>query len=157
MRKPSIIVWLMLAIGVLSVRGQNEADVLVVNLKNQQTAEFRLESKPDVRFENDAMLVSAPGLTGTLSYAIADISHISFVSSGAVTDVNADLSFEIVNGHITVRGLDNGQAVDIYDASGINVAHGVADGTGECSVSTDALKSGVYIVTAGGVSYKIMR
>ncbi|MFI3240718.1 MAG: leucine-rich repeat domain-containing protein, partial [Bacteroidales bacterium] len=78
-------------------------------------------------------------------------------STLAVEDIEMDDSAKVytVNGVIMISGAEDGAAIKVYNLNGVNVANGVVlDGTAQIELPT---ASGIYIVTVGNQSYKVVR
>lgn len=156
--KPIIAVCLMLAAGIVTARGDDSnADLLLVRLKNQQTVQFKLESRPQVTFEQERMLITTSADPTTLSYDMGEIAHIAFANAASVDRIEADTSFDIQGDVITVRGLGEGTSADVYDAGGTRVLHTRADAAGVAVLNLSQLPTGVFIISAADITYKLAR
>ena len=96
----------------------------------------------DVPYESlDRMLIGAE--TSAVSSMLAD-GDIAIWPTLVTSDVN-------------VTGLEGGGAVSVYSASGAIVATVAADAEGNASIDMTGAASGVYVVSAGKHSVKIMK
>ncbi|MFI3240661.1 MAG: T9SS type A sorting domain-containing protein, partial [Bacteroidales bacterium] len=60
-----------------------------------------------------------------------------------------------IGGELMVSGVTNGTAIKVYNLNGVNVANSVVlDGAAQVELPT---ASGIYIVTVGNQSYKVVR
>ncbi|MFI3239719.1 MAG: leucine-rich repeat domain-containing protein [Bacteroidales bacterium] len=130
-----------------------------VNWETPFSADSDLFSNSTIDIYNQATL-SVPA--GTLEAYQEDtfwgqFNSIIEDSSLAVEDNLVDNSVKVytVNGTLMVSGAADGATIKIYNLTGVNVVNGVAiDGVAQIELPT---ASGIYIVTVGNQSYKVIK
>lgn len=63
----------------------------------------------------------------------------------------------LVTSDIHVSGVEAGSTISVYSAGGVKVASAKADDEGNASIDISGAASGVYVVSAGNHSVKIMK
>lgn len=134
------------------------ADALELNLKDNRKVVFHLADSPELTFEKDDLQIRSRKDSQSVSYPMSDISYISFFSISGITPVNQpDLMFEISPVEIRVSHLDKGSAVRIFNSAGQIMATETADYDGQATIDITGYPIGIYVITAEGTSYKLMK
>ena len=131
---------------------------LVVTMKNQQTHQFALTDRPQVRFSGDQLVVHSDRTD--VSFAIADVLRFhyekySYVGIYEPEDDGPDVSYE--GGVLVISGIKAGETVAVYSSDGRVVRQLNATRTGTYRLNLSALSTGVYIVRTGKANYKITK
>ncbi|MDE6627912.1 MAG: hypothetical protein K2K36_00935 [Muribaculaceae bacterium] len=154
MRKSFIAFSAALALLPFAARGNVPADLLIVNLKNQQNVHFALSELPELNFSGNTLTITTSASTGNVSYDLADIADISFASSSAVDLPSADATFEIIDNVVTVRGINADASATVTDSAGRTAISIKADASGCAVMDLRSLSAGVYIIRADRITYK---
>lgn len=156
--KPFIAICLLLAAGTATSRGENaDSDVLLLKLKNQQTVQFKLESSPQIAFDDENLIISTASDPSLLKYGMADVAHIIFYNEASTDRIEAATSFSIQGDCLSVNGLPGGAAVDVYNLRGQLLLHATAGNDGAAMIDLSPLPADVYIISAPGITYKLAR
>lgn len=101
------------------------------------------ETAPDLEFPLDEMI----------SY------YFSRVQSGIESVAGDDhgVAIRVDAGSLTVKNLASGTRATLYNAQGITVTSASAAADGTAKIDTSALPTGVYIVSYGNLSTKIVK
>lgn len=120
---------------------------LQVSLSNGEKPTYVLGTKPEVTFNGADMVVSVAN--ASTCYAMADVVDLQFVDVEGVDDIltDSDSVLSYCGGVIEAPGHE----ITVYSLAGTVVARG------DSQLSTDNLASGVYVVTAGKQSLKIIK
>lgn len=133
-------------------------DIMLMHMKDKSVKEFSLASKPEVTFENGEVIVWTAETKTRVGVEIRDVENFEFVNSSSVETIGEDrikVSFD--NETLTVKGLQEGSLVGLYDISGIEFAQGAASAGGEVRLDISELPAGVYIARGKGISLKVYR
>ena len=96
----------------------------------------------------------------TVSFALSDVVNFTYkkvevVGIENVRDPETSLSYE--GGTLVIAQLQAGKTVTIYSVDGRQVQQLKADRTGTYRLNLSSLPYGVYVVTSGSLTYKIMK
>lgn len=133
-------------------------DIMLMHMKDKSVKEFILASKPEVTFENGEVIVWTAETKTRVGVEIRDVENFEFVNSSSVETIGEDrfkVSFD--NETLTVKGLQEGSLVGLYDISGLEIAHAAASAGGEVRLDISELPAGVYIARGKGISIKVYR
>lgn len=133
-------------------------DIMLMHMKDKSVKEFSLASKPEVTFENGEVIVWTAETKTRVGVEIRDVENFEFVNSSSVETIGEDrfkVSFD--NETLTVKGLQEGSLVGLYDISGLEIAQGAASAGGEVRLDISELPAGVYIARGKGISLKVYR
>lgn len=133
-------------------------DIMLMHMKDKSVKEFSLASKPEVTFENGEVIVWTAETKTRVGVEIRDVENFEFVNSSSVETIGEDrikVSFD--NEILTVKGLQEGSLVGLYDISGLEIAQGAASAGGEVRLDISELPAGVYIARGKGISLKVYR
>ena len=133
---------------------------LVVTTKNgMQTTFVLLKEKPQARFVGPNLNVTTSN--GVVSFALTDVQRFNYINLPAtgiqeIKDTpDTDISYE--DGSLVLSQLKEGTQVGVYTLDGKLVRQLKAQHTGTFRLNLSALPSGVYVVKAGTLTYKIMK
>ena len=129
--------------------------VLVVELRDGNTANFLLADKPKITFTAQQMNIVSESFS--MEFDRSDVKNFHFVKDDA-TSVEAPVepNAKVEGNTLMLSDIDDGTAIVIYNTSGLPVKHTVAVG-GNCTVSLDDIASGLYIVTFNNTTFKFLK
>ena len=155
MRRLQLLLLMLLAlpIGMLA----DSQNTLVVKLKNGAETTFFLKDKPNVTFEGtDLKVVSNKE---TVTFALSDVLRFTYVKKDAsgIDETVVDPTEVSYDGSVLVISqLKQGASVDIYSLDGKLVRQLKAYRSGTYRLSLSELPTGLYLVKADNITYKIM-
>ena len=149
-----LLMLLALPIGMLA----DSQNTLVVKLKNGAETTFFLKDKPNVTFEGtDLKVVSNKE---TVTFALSDVLRFTYVKKDAsgIDETVVDPTEVSYDGSVLVISqLKQGASVDIYSLDGKLVRQLKAYRSGTYRLSLSELPTGLYLVKADNITYKIMK
>ena len=149
-----LLMLLALPIGMLA----DSQNTLVVKLKNGAETTFFLKDKPNVTFEGtDLKVVSNKE---TVTFALSDVLRFTYVkkdASGIDETVVDPTEVSYQDGVLVISQLKQGASVDIYALDGKLVRQLKAYRSGTYRLSLSELPTGLYLVKADNITYKIMK
>ena len=156
--KTKLTLIMMLMAAATGAWAQDMIMTLVVTMKNQQTHEFALTDRPQVRFEGDQLVVQSDRTVA--SFPMADVLRFhyekqSYVGIYEPEDDTPELRYE--GGVLIISGIKAGETAAIYASDGRLVRQLDATRTGTYRLSLASLSTGVYIVRTGKTNYKITK
>lgn len=130
-------------------------DMLVIETTDGARVAFHLSGQPVMTMGDDEVTVKADGRT--LTYPLSEVSRVRFDNSTTLAQLQTelDVEFTLTGTELTVSGAAEGLTVNVYKTNGALAATARTDGSGCCTIDLSALPAGVYVVTAGKISYKI--
>lgn len=151
---------------------------LVVHTHDGLADGYAFSDCPEVRIRGGLFYVTAAGRT--LAYPAASIDRFTIDDhyagdatphGGVVTAVeaagavparpdngeDARPQLRLTPGSVSLSGLRAGSAVHVYDSGGRLSLSAVAGADGSMRLSLDALRPGVYVVSTGQSSFKVVR
>ncbi len=132
---------------------------LVVHTGDGQSIEYSFAVEPIVTFEGNDLVLTDIDETRVV-YPMSEGIRFTFTNiNTGVKDVKAtpSMSIRLVNGIVTIAGLEPNAPVMVYDLAGRRVASAVADSAGSAVVNTQGWNTGAYVFTAKGQSFKIIK
>ncbi|MDE6669726.1 MAG: hypothetical protein K2K26_08615 [Muribaculaceae bacterium] len=132
---------------------------LVVHTGDGQSVEYSFAVEPVVTFEGNDLVLTDIDETRVV-YPMSEGVSFTFtnITTGiSNTKVTPSLSVRLVNGIVTVAGLEPNAPVMVYDLAGRRVATAAADPTGSAVVNTQGWSAGAYVFSAKGQSFKIIK
>ena len=149
-----LLMLLALPIGMLA----DSQNTLVVKLKNGAETTFFLKDKPNVTFEGtDLKVVSNKE---TVTFALSDVLRFEYAKKDP-TGINetvidpTDVRFQ--DGVLVISKLKAGASVCIYALDGKLLRQLTAHRSGTYRLSLSELPTGLYLVKADNVTYKITK
>ena len=156
MKKLQLLLFMLLAlpIGMLA----DSQNTLVVKLKNGAETAFFLKDKPNVTFEGTDLKVVSD--KETVTFALSDILRFTYGKKdpSGIDEMVVDptgVSYE--DGVLVISQLKQGVSVDIYSLDGKLVRQLKAYRSGTYRLSLSELPTGLYLVKADNITYKIMK
>lgn len=132
--------------------------VLTVYLKDGSQHEFKLFDQPQITFQGGDLCIKTK--KNEMSFAMSDVSHYNFEKGyfDAIEDAEAATEGLIVkDNEVAISHLPEGTLVSVYALDGKLMCSATVPASGVCSVSLHPFPTGVYVVKANDVTYKIMK
>ena len=131
------------------------AKSLVLTLSDGTNVYYLLggETNPRMRFVEGKMVVDAD------TYEFSDIKNFSISNEDdpvGIDGLQAETGSHF-SGSTFVIGAEAVKTVKVYAANGTEVKVNVTEANGVVSVGLDGLKRGVYVVSTGKASFKVMK
>ncbi len=130
---------------------------LVVLTRDNAQHMFVLADKPEVTFEGTDLVVTC--VNSTTTFALPDVIRFTYLNAtDAVEEINKDeTQVNFRDGMIVVNGLKANAAVTVYSVDGRLMRQLKAHEDGNYNLDLSELPTGVYIVKADRVTYKIAK
>jgi len=141
-----------------TVKAADEVETLIVQMKNGSENAFFLKDKPKVTFEGSNLKVSAS--TGDVCFALADVLRFTYAkkSPTGISEQVEDRTGVAFEGDVLVISQLKANAVaSIYTLDGKLIWQLKPQRTGTYRINLSELPSGLYIVKADNVTYKITK
>lgn len=141
-----------------TVKAADEVETLIIQMKNGSENAFFLKDKPKVTFEGSNLNISAS--TGDVSYALKDVLRFVYAKkspTGISEQVEnpSDVMFE--GDVLVISQLKANATANIYALDGKLIRQLRPQRTGTYRINLSELPSGLYIVKADNVTYKITK
>ena len=142
----------------VGIRAADKKNALVVLTKDKAQHQFLLTDKPNVTFEGKNLKVKVAKNTAT--FALTDVIRFTYKKvdpTGIDEPVAepAELSFD--DGILVISNIKAGTVVSVYTLDGKPVQQMKPARTGTYRLNLSQLPSGVYVVKAGTITYKIAK
>lgn len=156
MRRLQLLLLVLLAwpIGMLA----DNLNTLVVKMKNGAETAFFLKDKPNVTFEGTNLKVVSEKTTTT--FALADVLRFTYVKrdpSGIDEQIVDPTEISYEDGVLVISQIKAGASVGVYALDGKLVRQLKAQRAGTYRLSLSELPTGLYLVKADNVTYKITK
>lgn len=160
-RKRSIILLVFLFMLVpASMRAANPVITLVVLTKDKAEHRFALSDKPKVTFEGKNLKVTCSKASASATFTLTDVVRFTYKkvdSTGVDELVDDPATMDFDNGVLVISNLKANATVSVYTLDGKPVRQLKAARTGTFRLNLSELPSGVYVVKAGTITYKIAK
>lgn len=150
---------LLLALISPPIAAAQTCDVMAVRMADGGSHYFLLATDPQVTYVGDDMVVYTPGTDTRVSYPIAEIFKIWFIDEASVDEISTDNNITISFDDSTLRvgGLTPGTQLTVHDTKGVEHVRLTVPADGQVTVDIAHLVRGVYLVSAPGLSTKLLR
>lgn len=143
-----------------SMKAANPVITLIVLTKDKAEHYFALTDKPKVTFSGKNLKVTCSKASASATFALADVVRFTYkkldpTGIDELVEDPASLNFE--DGVLVISNLKANASVGVYTLDGKPVKQLHAARTGTFRLSLSELPSGVYIVKAGTITYKIAK
>ncbi len=145
---------LALPIGMLA----DNQNTLIVKTKDGAQTTFVLQDKPRVTFEGTDLKVVSD--KETVAFALADVLRFEYVKKDALgidEDVVDPTGVSYQGGVLVISQLRQGASVAVYTLDGKLLRQLTASHSGTYRLNLSALPTGLYLVKADNVTYKITK
>lgn len=142
----------------LDTIGRAKPMMLVITAKDGTESRYRLRSQPRVTVEKPYLVVKGDGID--VSFELAQMMRMHYEEDPTPTGIDTvneqKATTDKEQETILLNNLPAGTMVSIYTLDGKQVYSRAADGN-TLSLPLSSLKSGVYVVKANGLTYKIQK
>ena len=131
---------------------------LVVWQRDGEKVFFDLAERPKTTFEGTNMIISTS--TMTVNYPLDRVLRFTYeLKSSGIENANISKSIRIAqNGNdLFLENLHQGTRIQFFSTDGRLLSSNVSDGRKTIVISLSSYPSGVYIVKADDITYKIMK
>jgi hypothetical protein len=136
----------------------DEVETLIIQMKNGSENTFFLKDKPKVTFEGVNLKVSAT--TGDVSFALADVLRFTYdkrsttgINEGITTPTGVAFEGDV----LVISQLKANATASIYALDGKLIRQLKPHRAGTYRISLSGLPTGIYLVKADNVTYKITK
>ena len=141
-----------------TLHAADEVETLIILMKNGSENAFFLKDKPKVTFEGTSLKVSAA--TGDVSFALADVMRFTYAkksTSGISEQVENPTGVSFEGDVLVISQLEANTTASIYALDGKLIRQLKPQRAGTYRISLSELPSGLYLVKADNVTYKITK
>lgn len=141
-----------------TLHAADEVETLIILMKNGSENAFFLKDKPKVTFEGTSLKVSAA--TGDVSFALADVMRFTYAkksTSGINEQVENPTGVSFEGDVLVISQLKANTTASIYALDGKLIRQLKPQRAGTYRISLSELPSGLYLVKADNVTYKITK
>lgn len=141
-----------------TLHAADEVETLIILMKNGSENAFFLKDKPKVTFEGTSLKVSAA--TGDVSFALADVMRFTYAkksTSGISEQVENPTGVSFEGDVLVISQLKANTTACIYALDGKLIRQLKPQRAGTYRISLSELPSGLYLVKADNVTYKITK
>ena len=149
-----LLLLLALPIGMLA----DNQNTLIVKTKDGAQTTFVLQDKPRVTFEGTDLKVVSD--KETVAFALADVLRFEYVKKDALgidEDVVDPTGVSYQGGVLVISQLRQGASVGVYTLDGKLLRQLTASHSGTYRLNLSELPTGLYLVKADNVTYKITK
>jgi hypothetical protein len=149
-----LLMLLALPIGMLA----DNQNTLIVKTKDGAQTTFVLQDKPRVTFEGTDLKVVSD--KETVAFALADVLRFEYVKKDALgidEDVVDPTGVSYQGGVLVISQLRQGASVAVYTLDGKLLRQLTASHSGTYRLNLSELPTGLYLVKADNVTYKITK
>lgn len=141
-----------------TLHAADEVETLIILMKNGSENAFFLKDKPKVTFEGTSLKVIAA--TGDVSFALADVMRFTYAkksTSGINEQVENPTGVSFEGDVLVISQLKANTTASIYALDGKLIRQLKPQRAGTYRISLSELPSGLYLVKADNVTYKITK
>lgn len=141
-----------------TLHAADEVETLIILMKNGSENAFFLKDKPKVTFEGTSLKVSAA--TGDVSFALADVMRFTYAkksTSGISEQVENPTGVSFEGDVLVISQLKANTTASIYALDGKLIRQLKPQRAGTYRISLSELPTGLYLVKADNVTYKITK
>lgn len=138
---------ILLAVALTGIVSKAENYALKVTLYGNTSATYVLDDKPVVSYSGNNVIIRNQSVEDV--YSIDEVESFTFVESvfSGIETITQNVTYDFRNNIFTCEGHD----IRVFSLSGQSAA------AGNSAVSLEGLDRGVYIVTAGNRSIKVIK
>ena len=141
-----------------TAKAADEVETLIIQMKNGSENAFFLKDKPKVTFEGTRLKVSAT--TGDVSFALADVQRFTYAkksTTGISEQVENPTGVTFEGDVLVISQLKANATANIYALDGKLIRQLKPQRAGTYRINLSELPSGLYLVKADNVTYKITK
>lgn len=136
--------------------GSGVMTTLVVTPEGEESINLSFDNMPTVTFTEQNLVITTDlqdlmfPLTTKIDFSFtADESAVESIQENPVT-------VTLINHEITISGMQEGVAVNIYNIAGATVYNGTTDADGSLYINLSDWSTGIYILKSNQLSYKFL-
>lgn len=150
----------LLMLPLMGMQAATPVITLIVLTKDKAEHYFALSDKPQVSFSGKNLKVTCSKKSASATFKLADVVRFTYkkidpTGIDELVEDPATLNFD--DGVLVISNLKTDTSVGVYTLDGKPVKQLKAARTGTFRLSLSELPSGVYIVRAGTITYKIAK
>lgn len=132
---------------------------MTIELKSGKTIDFALSDKPVITYNESQLVVNGKSST---SYAFADVKEYRFTEGtqgsvkSEIVSGDAPVLFYVEEDIVNIKNAKASEKIALFSVNGITLALVEANAEGEATLQLPSAK-GVYVLTIGTLSFKIVR
>ena len=145
---------------VIGVRAADKQNTLIVLTKDNVLHHFELADKPTVTFEGAQLKVTCEKASASASFNLADVIRFTYAGKDAtgIDEMTVDpAEISMQDGTLVISQVKGNSTVNVYSTDGKLVRQLKAQRAGTYRLSLSSLRSGVYLVKADNITYKITK
>lgn len=150
--KKLLLIILILFMGIIPMSAQT----LVLHHANGKTTDVELLTMPQVKFENDKVLITSTVLN--MEYPKEDILRFTYKNNPSGINkptVKADVSQE--NGQLVFHGISSSEKIAVYKTNGIRVPVRITRHGDSATLPLNSIPAGVYLLNVNGKTSKFTK
>ena len=145
-------VCLLTLLGVSTAKSQT----LVLWHANGTTTDVELYTQPQVKFENDKVLITSTVLD--MEYPKQDVLRFTYKGSASgINNTKTKANVSQQNGQLVFHGIKSSDQVAIYTANGIRIPARLQRSGSSATLPLSAIPSGVYLLSVNGRTSKFTK
>ena len=155
---------IMLLLAMLSVpidmRADDKQNTLIVLTKDNVVHQFVLADKPTVTFEGTQLKVTCEKASASASFNLSDVIRFTYAGKDAagIDEMTVDpAEISMQDGTLVISQMKANSTVNVYSTDGKLVRQLKAQRSGTYRLNLSELPSGLYIVKADNITYKITK
>lgn len=150
--KKLLLIILIMFMGIIPMSAQT----LVLHHANGKTTDVELLTMPQVKFENDKVLITSTVLN--MEYPKEDILRFTYKNNSSGINkptVKADVSQE--NGQLVFHGISSSEKIAVYKTNGIRVPVRITRHGDSVSLPLNSIPAGIYLLNVNGKTSKFTK
>jgi len=151
---------LLFTFAVSAMWAEGKVATLVVLTKDNVKHQIVLGDKPQVTFEGTSLKVTCEKASSSATFNLADVIRFTYEgldTSGINELTDEPMGVNYQDGTLIISQLKKGATVGVYSLDGKLVRQLMAHRAGTYRLSLSSLPTGVYLVKADNVNYKIAK
>ncbi len=147
----------LLLLAVLLAVVSSSAQQLIVHRTTGENVVFVLSDEPVTTFDGDQLVITTS--KEQVMYPLADIEKFTYANTQDNTGLDEQTSVivRVDSEGALIEGLRENVAVELYSIDGQRLASVTAKASQPTFLPLTAYSAGMYIITAGGFSYKFVK
>lgn len=142
------------------MRADDKQNTLIVLTKDNVLHQFVLADKPTVTFEGTQLKVTCEKASASASFNLADVIRFTYdgKSAAGIDEMTIDpAEISMQDGTLVISQMKANSTVNVYSTDGKLVRQLKAQRAGTYRLNLSSLRSGVYLVKADNITYKITK
>lgn len=132
------------------------AQTLVLHHANGTTTDVELLTQPQVKFQNDKMLITSTVLN--MEYPKENVLTFTFKGkTSGIKGVKGNVFYTQENGQLVFHGIKSTESIAIYNAKGVRIPVSIQCSGETVTLPLSSIPSGVYLLSVNGKSSKFTK